>query len=247
MVSLSRLSGFIAGFANRGHSGLDIIIHAHIKRDEFQRTLERIASFPNVKTILEIGSSDGRGSTVGLAKGMLKNPSHPQLHAVEFAKRRHARLERRYRRRSDIHCHNVVTVSRSEFLTPKDISEFSHRHAANFYNGADPDQVEREFNDLLQESNLYIEANALQENGIKSIKQKFGIDTFDFVLIDGGPFSGDAELEQTIGAKYIALDDIFDIKNYKAHQRLLDDPAYEMVCYSKLLRAGFSIFRRKNA
>jgi len=244
---LSKLSALISRITNHGYSGLDIVLVAQIKKDEFQRTLERLASLPEVKTILEIGSSDGRGSTAGIAAGMKKNPSGPQLHAIEFAKRRFVRLARRYKSRKDIHCHNCVTVSRKDFIGPEAITEFSRRYAPQFYKGADPSEVESELNELLIESTTYIEKHDLPENGIQSIKDRFGIVDFDLVLIDGGPFSGDAELEQTIGAKYIAFDDIFDIKNYKGHQRMLQDPDYEMVCYSKILRGGFSVFKRRDS
>ena len=166
---MSKLSAFISEITNRGYSGLDIVLVAQIKKDEFQRTLERLASLPEVKTILEIGSSDGRGSTAGIAAGMKKNPSKPQLHAIEFAKRRFVRLARRYRNRKDIHCHNCVTVSRKDFIGPEAIAEFSRQHAAEFYKGADPDKVESEFNELLIESTAYIEKHNLPENGIQSI------------------------------------------------------------------------------
>jgi len=242
---LSKLSAFISTMTNRGYSGLDIVLLGQIKGDEFQMTLRRLASLPEVKTILEIGSSDGRGSTAGIAEGMKKNPSKPQLHAIEFSKRRFVRLARRYRNRKDIHCHNCVTVNRSDFMNESDIAEFSIKDAPNLYPGCDPQWIASDFSKLLAESLDYIAANDLPENGIKSIKERFDISTFDFVLIDGGPFSGDAELEQIIGAKYIAFDDICDIKNYKGHMRMMENSDYEMICYSKLLRAGFSVFRRR--
>lgn len=229
---------------NRGHSGLDIVLVGQIKGDEFQATLRHLASLKDVKTIIEIGSSTGAGSTAGIADGMKKNPSRPQLHAIEFSKRRFVRLKRRYRNRPDIHCHNCVTVSRSDFLTKADIEEFSNNHAREYYD-ADPERVIKEFVELLAESNDYIAKNNLPENGIQTIKKQYSITHFDLALIDGGPFSGDAELEQVMGARYIAFDDIYDLKNYKGHQRMLANPDYEMVCYSKILRAGFSVFKRK--
>ena len=243
---MSKLSALISRIVNRGHSGLDIVLVGQIKGDEFQATLKHLASLKDVKTIIEIGSSTGAGSTAGIAEGMKKNPSNPQLHAIEFSKRRFARLARRYRNRKDIHCHNCVTVTPSDFLNSSDIAEFSTKYAPDFYPGASTKQVEREFNELLAESIDYISQNALPENGIKTIKDKYGISNFDLAFIDGGPFSGDAELEQVMGAKYIAFDDIYDLKNYKGHMRMMANPDYEMICYSELLRAGFSVFKRKD-
>jgi hypothetical protein len=241
---MSQLSHLIYQLRNRGKTGLETVMRPHVRNDELQFLLEHLAADPRVRTILEIGSSDGRGSTAGIARGMKRNPSKPQLHALEFSKRRFERLHALYRKRDDIHCHNMATVSRSETLSPQTIIDFFKRAGSAVYGDGAP-EAEREFIGLLDESNSYIDTNGLEENGLATVKARHGIDPFDLVFIDGGPFTGTGELAHSYGAKFIVLDDIFDLKNYDNHQRMMADSNYEMVGYSRLLRSGYSAFMRK--
>lgn len=242
---MSRLSSLIGELRNRGRTGLDVVLHPQVKNDELQVLLERLAADPSARTILEIGASDGRGSTRGLVRGMKRNPSAPQLHSIEFSKRRFERLQRRYRGNPNVHCHNVATVGESETLTADSIKTFFANGGAELYAPADPCFVESEFARLLAESHDYIRDNSLPQDGIASIKSRFGIDRFDLVFMDGGPFTGEAELDHVYGARVIAFDDIFDLKNHVNHCRMSADAAYEMVAFSRLLRGGYSVFRRR--
>ncbi len=58
-------------------SGLDRLIPPEISNDRFYRAIERVAATPGVRTILEIGSSSGAGSTEAWVKGALANPQRP--------------------------------------------------------------------------------------------------------------------------------------------------------------------------
>ena len=69
---------------------------------------------------------------------------------------------------------------------------------------------------------------------------------FDFVLIDGGPFSAESELATVLpllapGA-YVALDDVNDIKNHANYHALKRDPGAKLVWEDLGLRNGAAIF-----
>ena len=84
----------------------------------------------------------------------------------------------------------------------------------------------------------------LNKYNLQKIKQENNIELFDLVLIDGSEFTGNAELDEVYGAKFICLDDINTFKNYKNHHELLSDLNYELVVENSSVRNGFSIFRR---
>ena len=62
---------------NLQESELNSIIDPEIKNDEFYQAIQKIARFSKIKTVLEIGSSSGRGSTEALSKGLRENPNQP--------------------------------------------------------------------------------------------------------------------------------------------------------------------------
>ena len=68
---------------------------------------------------------------------------------------------------------------------------------------------------------------------------------FDMVLIDGSEFTGEVELGKVIGARLILLDDTNTFKCFRARQRLLADPDYEVIADDQTLRNGFAAFRRR--
>jgi predicted O-methyltransferase YrrM len=70
---------------------------------------------------------------------------------------------------------------------------------------------------------------------------------FDFVLIDGGPFSAESELSTVLpllfpGA-FVALDDVNDIKNHGNYWALKGKRGAELVWENRSLRNGAAIFR----
>jgi len=81
-------------------------------------------------------------------------------------------------------------------------------------------------------------------NAIEDIANQYNV-KFDFVLIDGSPFSGQSELKcvrpfLTKNA-IIALDDINDIKNYANYQEL--KTSYTLLWEDWTLRNGVAIFK----
>ncbi|NEO03295.1 MAG: hypothetical protein F6K50_50690, partial [Moorea sp. SIO3I7] len=72
--------------SNRSGSELDYVIPPEIKDDDFYKAIQRIAQEEDIKTVLEIGSSSGAGSTEAFVKGLRENPSNPVLFCMEVSK-----------------------------------------------------------------------------------------------------------------------------------------------------------------
>src|SRR6267154_5149422 len=57
-----------------------------IKDDAFYYCIERLAREADLRTILEIGSSAGGGSTEAFVKGIRRNPARPTLFCMEVSR-----------------------------------------------------------------------------------------------------------------------------------------------------------------
>jgi len=80
--------------------------------------------------------------------------------------------------------------------------------------------------------------------GIEFIKSCNSIDKFDFVLIDGSEFTGEAELQYVWGAKVIAIDDVNAHKCFAAYVRLSKHYSYKLIAQDLNLRNGYAFFER---
>jgi hypothetical protein len=78
-----------------GRSELDLVIPPEIANDEFFEVITRVAAAPSVRTVLEIGASNGAGSTRALVAGLRTKPD-PQLFCLEVSAPRFRELNARY-------------------------------------------------------------------------------------------------------------------------------------------------------
>jgi glycosyltransferase involved in cell wall biosynthesis len=223
------------------NSELNSIIPPEIKDDEFYTIIQDLAKSANIKTILEIGSSSGTGSTEAFVIGLRQNENLPQLYCMEVSQNRFKNLKDRYTDDTFVHCYNMSSVSVAAFPNESIVSDFYH-NGNNTLVGYPLSTV---LGWLRQDIN-YIQKSEVPVDGIKKIKEENKIDYFDIVLIDGSEFTGSAELDEIYGSKFILLDDITTFKNYKNHARLLADPNYSLVCQNKSIRNGYSVFREIN-
>ena len=222
-------------------SQLDRLIAPEIQNDALYNAIRRLASTEDVATILEIGSSSGEGSTMAFASGIRKNPRHPILACMEVSKRRFDQLQKQYAGDPQIRCYNVSSVPIESFPQESDL--------IRFYETAPPEVIHASLPEVfrwLKQDIEYLQRDTVPQRGIELIKQDLGIENFDMVLIDGSEFTGQAELEQLYGAKFILLDDTLSFKNYANRIRLLQDPQYELLEENLSLRNGYSIFKRSS-
>ncbi|MBA4189772.1 MAG: hypothetical protein C0467_17445 [Planctomycetaceae bacterium] len=96
----------------------------------------------------------------------------------------------------------------------------------------------------LEQDIEYVRNSGVTADGIERIKREHKIKCFDVVLIDGSEFTGEAELRQVYGAKFIFLDNINTYKNYVNHRQLMEDDGYTLIYHEPNQRNGRSAFRR---
>ncbi len=225
--------------SNVTDSELNYLIAPEIKNDEFYSAIQRLAQRSDVRTVLEIGSSSGGGSTEAFVKGLRRNPNSPRMFCMEVSQARFAALKACYDNDSFVHCYNVSSIPVSNFPTAAEIEAFYDKYQTPLKNFPKQQVV-----GWLQQDIDYITATSVPDDGIQRIKAENQIDCFDLVLIDGSEFTGNIELDEVYGAKFILLDDICTYKNYFSHRRLLADPNYALIAQNTSLRNGYSIFRK---
>lgn len=210
-----------------------------IKNDEFFYNIQILIREEDIKTILEIGSSTGEGSTEAFVTAIRKKLDKPTLFCMEVAKPRFAELQKRYANDSFVKCYNISSVSLQDFPNQDEVIAFydAHQTNLNYYS------LDRILSWLHQDIEC-IKNFKTTEGGIKKIKQENKIHFFDVVLIDGSEFTGIAELDEVYGAKLVLLDDINTFKNYKNYRRLLADTNYTLVAQNFTLRNGYAIFKK---
>lgn len=220
-------------------SELDRIIPPEIKDDDLYRAIRTLSAEAPLRHILEIGSSAGGGSTEAFVQGIMQNPTRPVLYCMEISTARFQSLQARYGNHPQVRCLQASSVGLEQFPTEKELALF-YRFVPTALNNYPLETVLG----WLRQDIAYLRENDIPPNGIRQIKERFAIATFDMVLIDGSEFLGRAELEEVYGAGIIALDDINGFKNIHNYQRLAEDTQYSLVLENHALRNGFAIFIR---
>ena len=222
-------------------SELDRLIPAEVKNDPLYHAILSLARTENIRTVLEIGSSSGEGSTEAFVRGLRENQNRPQLFCMEVSKPRFEALRQRYTADSFVRPYHVSSVPVEKFPSEECLAAFYHAHLAARFGFP--------LNEFLRWRQVdidYITASGVPTNGIRLIKQENGIEFFDVVLIDGSEFTGQAELAEVYGARFILLDDSTVFKNLGNFERLMADPGYRLRESNECVRNGYAIFERVN-
>lgn len=226
-------------------SPLDQLIPPEVQGYGLAEAIYRIAQLPEVLTMLEIGSSDGQGSTMAFARGVFDSnvarEALPTLFCLEMSKARFAVLQRRYRPFSFVKCYNLASSWLGGIATDKEMTEF-YNTTETAVNGFPIETVLG----WLRTDRQYAETG-FAVHGIQLIKDSNAIDTFDMALIDGSEFTGRADFAAVYGAKWILLDDVNGFKNWGNYHQLAADPAYVLDSedWSPRARNGFAVFRKR--
>lgn len=223
----------------RKNPTLDDLIPAEIVMDDFYRCIVRQASSEQVKTILEIGSSAGAGSTSAFVEGILQNPSRPKLYCMEVSETRFNALKQAYQAYDFVRPFHLSSVPLDAFPSAEEVEQFYHANPTNL-NSCPLETVLG----WLRADMEYVASHGKDMNGIRQIKEAEGLAKFDMVLIDGSEFTGRAELPEVIGSGVIMLDDINGFKNYGNYFELKANPEYRLEEENWSLRNGYAIFRK---
>jgi glycosyltransferase involved in cell wall biosynthesis len=221
-------------------SELNRVIAPEIEGDAFYDIIVRLAADETVRTVLEIGSSSGGGSTKAFVAGLSRNPGSPKLFCIEISKPRFQQLRETYSSYPFVHCYNRSTVRAEQFPTPDMVISFYNEVASSLRRFPLPRVL-----DWLRQDIQYVRESGVEAGAIEQIKADHAIDVFDMVLIDGSEFTGQIEFELIRGAGLILLDDTNTFKCHAVRQTLLDDPMYDLVADDRELRNGYSVFRRR--
>lgn len=222
-------------------STLDNLIPPQVKNDGFYNAIVKVAATGGVKTILEIGASSGGGSTEALVSGALKNPDGPpQIHSIEVSKARIGQFLDRWKDFAFVHGYNVSSVPSASFPTPDAVTRFYREERSKLRNV----RLEKVLG-WLQADLDYLTAHPdLDAAGIRRIKDASGIAVFDAVLIDGSEFTGEVEMPEVYGARFLMLDDTRSYKNWRNLKQLEADSSYRCVKKSRWTRNGWAVFER---
>jgi glycosyltransferase involved in cell wall biosynthesis len=219
---------------------LENIIAPEIRDDELSRLLTSIAAREPLQWVLEIGSSTGEGSTASLVKGLKQNPARPILFCLEASRQRFSQLKARYVHDSFVKCMNASSVAIDCFPARSSVTQFWESTTTKL-----TDYTNDMLLGWLEADICSLRESGIAQGGIDLIKNQYNIDLFDMVLIGGSEFTGEAELEELYGARWIVLDSINTYKNYNNYQRLVSDVEYVLIAENRHLCNGYAVFRHK--
>lgn len=223
---------------------LNDIIEPEIINDELFDQIRYIVYEYNMTTIIEIGSSNGKGSTQAIVSGIKATglEEKAKVFCIEPSKIRCQELAKNHRNNSFIIPYNYCSRELKDYLNEEIIEEFYNNIKTNLNNYS----LETVLKWREEEIN-YIKEKRIPFNGIDAIMAHNDINRFDIAILDGSAFTGMADcLKLIYCADWIILDDINGIKNYFSDNILDGDKAsYKLICRNFNLRNGYSVFKKR--
>jgi hypothetical protein len=215
------------------------VIPPQIFNDPFYfNIVNLIQNDSSLQYFLDIGASSGEGSTKAIIEGVQQRDC--TIFALEFSIPRYNILQENYINDKRVKPYNYASISINDYPTFDKIIEFYNSTKTNL-NLHSINEVKKWYDEDI----LYMKEN-VNHNIIDIIKQSYNINIFDFVIIDGGEFVAEKELEKIYGSKYILLDDINAYKNYNNHYTLKNSKDYSLLYEEWNIRNGYSIFINNN-
>jgi len=227
------------------------VLPPEVDNDDFFDSLKRLASKPELLSILEIGSSSGQGSTRALIEGVLARDSQDRvsIFCLEISEVRYNDLIHAYSKFDFMKIHRLSSVGLDSFPTLHELKDF-YRSVPSTLNNYTFDEVaswlKKDIEYLtLNQKILMDQSEIVPLNGIDFAKKVSNNSVFDLVVIDGGEFLGWAEYNLVRGSMFICLDDINSFKCRRAYDHLSKDSDYVLHAENWNVRNGWAIFQRK--
>lgn len=211
--------------------------------NEFAAIIQRVFKESKISTVIEVGASSGRGSTQVIIDCMQEysEKANLRVHLIEISPIRAGILTETYRNLVYVTVHNKSTVTPAEHMSPLDLLNFNR----DFVTKMRSKLIVRPLRWLRQDIKFLKENPFLwNPTAFGCISDELDPNEVDFALIDGG-FCGLQDTKKVFGAKYIALDDINDAKNFLSFRLLKDSSAYELVESNYKYRNGYAVFRKR--
>jgi hypothetical protein len=108
---------------------------------------------------------------------------------MEVSTERHAALKERWGAEEFVQCHHASSIPVDRLPSAVEVERFMRMFRPVFATSIYPPVL-----GWLQQDVDYLREHGLSSPGIAEIKERYGIETFDAVLIDGSEFAGPAEL-----------------------------------------------------
>jgi hypothetical protein len=211
-----------------------------ILNDELFYLIIELVKDKKPKTIIEIGSATGLGSTQAFIKGITEGNIEATLCCIESVSDRFEALKENTAKHEFVRCIRASSVPLSQLMTESQVEQFWKSHTTLGIHSYPLKMVQGWRREDTQE------AAGIPENGIRLANTSMGCDVPDMALIDGSAFSGHAELRALWGTKTIILDDVMDIKNFDSYHRLVQDTTYTLAKENHKYRNGYAVFEIKS-
>jgi hypothetical protein len=194
------------------------------------------------KTILEIGSANGLGSTQAFLAGTAEAGHKCKLVCLEANSERFADLKKNVAGLPFVTCINACSVPVDRMMDEAAIDEFMARGYKYNINRYYPRETVKTW--LSSELEM-ITTSGIPQNGIELALKKTRGKPFDMVLVDGSAFTGREDTRLVMGAGVIVMDDTMDIKCHDAVADVMESGQYQMVADNREARNGFAAFIRE--
>jgi hypothetical protein len=214
-----------------------------IFNDELYYHIVQLVEQKQPKTILEIGSGEGLGSTAAFIEGAKLLEKPPEIYCMEINQDRFEKLQENTKQYPFVHCYRLSSIPVKDFPAEGVVESTLQRHPSLKTNQYHIEIIMSWRNGIIDE----IQSTGVDCEGILQIATANGLDKFDMVLIDGGPFTGYQEMSIVCGhllkpCSVVVLDDIIDIKNWDSFNYLMEYPLYKKIGYNPDLRNGYASF-----
>ena len=222
-------------------SELDYLIAPEAAGDELAEALTKLAMLPFVKSIVEVGSSDGRGSTSALIAGIRERPDQHEvrLFCFEISRVRFEKLSQLLIDENYAVPVNLPSVN-SERIATRGLVELAHRDPELRLSQFRLDEVMR----WRQQDLDYLLASGRDIDGIQVVRDRYSVSDVDLAFIDGSEFTGRADAQALRGCGVFVLDDTETLKGSSAGQEILSWGGYEEVLRRRDVRNGFAVLVR---
>lgn len=222
-------------------SELDYLIAPEVSGDELARTLTVLAMLPSVKLIIEVGSSDGRGSTSALIAGIRRRADQHEvsLFCFELSRIRFEKLRELLNEEKYATAINLPSVNSERMATPE-VVKSAHSDPSLRLSGFRLAEVMRWRKQDLD----YLQESGRDFDGIQVVRDRYKLPIADLALIDGSEFTGQADAQALKGSKVFVLDDTETLKGSSARREILSWGGYEEVMHRPSLRNGFAVLVR---
>lgn len=196
------------------------------------------------KTILEIGSANGLGSTQAFIEGICIAGIYNvcKLYCLEANPDNYTDLIDNTAKHEFVVRYNMTSAPISEYMSEEDIEYFMKAHGYMFnikrYNVNTVIGWRRNELDMLAKG-------LVKENGIEFIKQRNGLKKFDMVLMDGSAFCGVADAKRVANADVIIMDDTLDIKNLYSFREIAKECMHDLIYSNSKYRNGCLVIAKR--